>query len=65
MSDGAVNGGAGNARVLPRPLRRLAAARIRGWVVALVCGVLPAALLTAIVAVPAALWSRRPTGFRL
>ncbi len=32
----------------------------RGWVVVLVCGVLPAALLAAIVAVPAALWSRLP-----
>jgi hypothetical protein len=32
----------------------------RGWVVALVCGGLPAALLAAIVAVPAALWSRLP-----
>ena len=32
----------------------------RGWVVALVCGVLPAALVAAMVAVPAALWSRLP-----
>jgi hypothetical protein len=32
----------------------------QGWVVALVCGVLPAALLAAIVGVPAALWSRLP-----
>ena len=32
----------------------------RGWVLALVCGALPAALLAAIVAVPAALWSRLP-----
>lgn len=32
----------------------------RGWVVAVVCGVLPAALLAVIVAVPAALWSRLP-----
>jgi hypothetical protein len=32
----------------------------RGWVLALVCGVLPAALLAAIVAVPAALWSQLP-----
>ncbi len=32
----------------------------RSWVVALVCGALPAALLAAIVAVPAALWSRLP-----
>ena len=32
----------------------------RGWVTALVCGVLPAALVTAMVAVPAALWSRLP-----
>lgn len=32
----------------------------RGWVVALVCGVLPAALVAAMIAVPAALWSRLP-----
>ena len=32
----------------------------RGWVTALVCGVLPAALVAAMVAVPAALWSRLP-----
>jgi hypothetical protein len=32
----------------------------RTWVVALVCGALPLALLTAMVAVPAALWSRLP-----
>jgi hypothetical protein len=32
----------------------------RSWVVALVCGVLPAALLAVVVAVPAALWSRLP-----
>jgi hypothetical protein len=32
----------------------------RGWVVALVCAVLPAALLAAAAAVPAALWSRLP-----
>jgi hypothetical protein len=32
----------------------------RGWVTALVCGVLPAALAAAMVAVPAALWSRLP-----
>jgi hypothetical protein len=30
----------------------------RTWLVALICGVLPAALLTAVIAVPAALWSR-------
>ena len=32
----------------------------RGWIVALVCAVLPAALVAVIVAVPAALWSRLP-----
>ena len=32
----------------------------RSWVVTLVCGVLPAALLAVVVAVPAALWSRLP-----
>ena len=32
----------------------------RSWVVALVCGALPAALLAVVVAVPAALWSRLP-----
>jgi hypothetical protein len=32
----------------------------RGWIVALVCGVLPAALLAVIVGVPSALWSRLP-----
>ena len=32
----------------------------RGWVTALVCGVVPAALIAAMVAVPAALWSRLP-----
>ena len=31
-----------------------------GWIVALVCGVLPAALLAVIVGVPSALWSRLP-----
>ena len=34
--------------------------RRRTWVVALVCGALPLALLAAMVAVPAALWSRLP-----
>ena len=32
----------------------------RGWVTALVCGVLPALLVAAMIAVPAALWARLP-----
>jgi hypothetical protein len=32
----------------------------RRWVAALACGVLPAALVAAMIAVPAALWSRLP-----
>ena len=57
MSDEAVNDGAAGIDGLPG---RAGASgdQDRGWVVALVCVVLPAALLTSIVAVPAALPSR-------
>ena len=61
MSDGTVHEAAGG--VTGRPGRSGASgARVprRGWIVALVCGVLPAALVAVIVAVPAALWSRLP-----
>jgi hypothetical protein len=67
MSDGTVHGGAVNhgARGKTGPSGMPGAPGVtggtrRGWIVVLICGVLPAALLAAIVAVPAALWSRLP-----
>jgi len=62
MNDGAVSGGAAEiagSSGMPGAPGASAGPR-RGWIVALVCGVLPAALLAAVVAVPAALWSRLP-----
>jgi len=62
MSDGTVPDGRGEiAGPSGRPgAPGVPAGPYRGWIVALVCGALPAALLAAIVAVPAALWSRLP-----
>jgi hypothetical protein len=64
MSDGTVDGGAGNHGAggiggLPG-MPGADGGPHRGWVAALVCGLLPAALLATTVAVPAALWSRLP-----
>jgi hypothetical protein len=58
MSDGTVHDAAGG--MTGRAGASGARVPRRGWVVALVCGVLPAALVAVIVAVPAALWSRLP-----
>jgi len=55
----AESGGIGGRSGVPGAAGR-AGGPYRGWVLALVCGALPAALLAAIVAVPAALWSRLP-----
>ncbi|MGH3210984.1 MAG: DUF1648 domain-containing protein [Trebonia sp.] len=61
MSDGAVSNGAGGISGLSGPdAAGVSGGPRRDWIVALVCGVLPAALLAATVAVPAALWSRLP-----
>jgi hypothetical protein len=57
MSDEAVNDGAAGSAGPPGQAG-VSGDPFRGWVVALVCVVLPAALLTSIVAVPAALPSR-------
>jgi hypothetical protein len=67
MSDGTVHGGAVNHGTggmtgppgLPGAPGVTGGPR-RGWIVVLVCGVLPAALLAVIVGVPSALWSRLP-----
>jgi len=62
MSDGAVGDGtggiAGSADLTGGPGGT--GGPRRGLIVTLVCGVVPAALLAAIIAVPAALWSRLP-----
>ena len=67
MSDGTVHGGAVNHGTggMTGPAGMPGAPGVTGgtrggWIVVLVCGVLPAALLAVIVAVPAALWSRLP-----
>jgi hypothetical protein len=57
MSDEALNDGAAGIDRPPGPAG-VSGGPYRGWVVVLVCVVLPAALLTSIVAVPAALPSR-------
>jgi hypothetical protein len=57
MSDEAMDDGAAGIDGPPGPAG-VSGGPYRGWVVALVCVVLPAALLTSIVAVPAALSSR-------
>jgi hypothetical protein len=61
MSDGTVHDATGGMAGLPgRSGASGTRAPRRGWIVALVCGVLPAVLVAVIVAVPAALWSRLP-----
>jgi hypothetical protein len=62
MNDDAVHNGAGGTTGLSGMPGSpgVSGGPHRSWVVALVCGVLPAALLAVIVAVPAALWSRLP-----
>jgi hypothetical protein len=59
MNDGTVNSGPGGIGGPPGAAGAPGAPR-RSLIVVLVCGVLPAALLAAIVAVPAASWSRLP-----
>jgi hypothetical protein len=61
MSDGVAPNGAGGTTGLSGPgAAGASGGPRRRWIVALVCGVVPVALLAATVAVPAALWSRLP-----
>ena len=61
VNDGTVNSGTGGIAGPPGAPGAPGAPQ-RSWIVVLLCGVLPAALLAAIVAVPAASWSRLPPG---